>query len=112
VPQENRYFADSFNSRPESDYSRIPRQEQVFEQAINLENEISALRNDVTKVNNDLTSTDAKKAADLINDQTKKVQVSSYLSSNYVQIENMEESLSIFYETLKWIENAAVDLKF
>ena len=34
------------------------------------------------------------------------------LNHDSLQVKNIDKTLNIFYDTLKWIENAAVDLKF
>jgi|OM-RGC.v1.028191514 hypothetical protein len=101
VPADNKFLSNMLEGQAGHHADAMPRQEMVFNQAIKLENEICSLRKEAAKVNNNLTAPDSKRAAELVNDAEKKE-----------QIENMEESLGIFYETLKWIESAAVDLKF
>ena len=85
-----------------SDASR----EKVFGQALDLERSIAELKEDVKDVNTQMMNTDQAhtKAADL------------YLyksdESKVQQVNDMEMALANFYSSLKWIENASVDLKF
>ena len=87
-------------------YDTAPNRERVFEQALNLERDIKQLGSDLSVIDSQMVQSERNhaKAADLYllgGDENKRQQLT-----------DMEKTLENFYSSLKWIENATVDLKF
>ncbi len=87
-------------------YATASNREKVFDEALNLEQNIRKLDRELVSVNEQIQQSERvhAKAADL------------YLfggdTSKRNQVADMEKTLENFYSSLKWIENATVDLKF
>lgn len=88
---------------------RLPSREQVFLKAIDLENSVDSMSRDLSSIQDTLNRCQNLDSKLISTYDYKKQYISGGQDS---QMRTIDQTLNIFYDTLKWIENAAVDLKF
>ena len=87
-------------------YEQAPSREQVFQKALDLERDIRDLDQDLSVVSDQMRQSERQHA------RAAEIYLSNGNSNQAEQVTDMEKTLENFYASLKWIENATVDLKF
>ena len=88
-------------------YETAPNRERVFQKALDLDQNIKELEDNLKVVQEQVNQSERKheNAANLY-------LLDNCEPSKRQNVTNMERTLENFYSSLKWIENATVDLKF